>query len=290
MTRGLAALLLALAAALWAAPEARACVELADSSETSALIDFRPARIRAQEAELRLRFVNPTGEDCRVRIAREAPPPRLTSESGDTLDHRLRRAGGVPLAPRGRGGPVFVAPAGGSAEVVLIFAAPPGQNPRPGLYTAAETLDIIPVGSGGRPALSLDLALAVRVEAFAAVAVAGEAGGERGAARIDFGTMSGGEHRALQLAVAGNADYDLRFTSREGGRLVNETAAGEWIAYEMRFDGRVVDLVAGDAATVARAAGAPVQRHALDFRLPPVVEGVAGTYRDTVTVEVTPRR
>lgn len=104
---------------------------------------------------------------------------------------------------------------------------------------------------------------------------------------LDFGTLEAGESVRLPMNTFANVTYEVRVDSERGWRLRSDENVGDGVPYSVwlqntRLDGQ-------SAAPVAVEPGAngfrPLE---LGVRIEPFSSQPAGTYRDYITIEVTP--
>lgn len=108
--------------------------------------------------------------------------------------------------------------------------------------------------------------------------------------RLDLGTISpNGVTRSppFGIRVFSTSPYKLTVTSTNGGVLTNSAASAE-IDYRMDLDGQAVDLGTGEERFYSEPTGNLGKVMQVRVTVGPQPNKPAGTYRDLITVSVTP--
>ncbi|TRO94372.1 hypothetical protein FKB34_10745 [Glycocaulis profundi] len=279
--------LLALIAALAAQPQSGVC----DGYPVTATMDssgvYDPSSVSSEPVRLRL-VAGERGlpDEC-------AMAPVVITQSG---------AGAFPVALEGASGRLdaharysdTVTMPGNRLELTLdarrrlIAGEPvlvdmgdlrPGQYAAPGLYSAHVEI-----------AAGTDVsALPVHVQVMPALRFVGSA--ESGRADMNLGNpATGAQSASTQFMFLTNTAVEFSVRSDNSGALVHEQGRGTGeIAYDAWLNQRPVALASGDASvTMTFSPGSMVRSGELRLSVPQNASLLAGSYRDTITVTMTP--
>lgn len=164
-----------------------------------------------------------------------------------------------------------------SAEGRAVPAGTQSVSVRWLLYDASTLLS--------EPISTLDTRLLAEVPALLGVtlSVAGARQALAGASvMLDFGELTEGAQRALEIGIEGNAPARLSVFA-EFGALRHSARAGYRIPYAVRLDGHPFDP--GSASVAVDAGSARLQ---LSVEIGEVERRAAGTYEDVLTIVVAP--
>lgn len=153
-----------------------------------------------------------------------------------------------------------------------------GQAVAPGSYATRFYLRTL--GPNGdvvdmRPfTLALDVLPSVRVSAEARV--------------IDLGSIHAGEQQSLDINTFANVDYRITVQSERGWRLRQNGGAGTGIPYSLSVGNQALSPT-GDSASIDMSPSASGYRALqLGVHVNAFDDQPAGTYRDYITIQVTP--
>jgi spore coat protein U-like protein len=131
----------------------------------------------------------------------------------------------------------------------------------------------------------------VTVPPYVAVRVVAPGGTYEGGtenAQINFGTLTSGARREIELLVRANVNYSVALDSINAGTMAN-VAAVDTIPYRLEVDGVERGLSTG-SAVVANGTG-PTDLsgdpYRLAFEIGDTTGAASGTYQDVLTITVT---
>ena len=280
---------------------AAACAALAQSA--SLTVEREPGRAyepfsgRGADARLRVELTDAPEGARLVAVPSAGAPLALISPNGARLPYRFAaedlRAGGtedridVPLTPNPQG----------EAAVTLRLVVDAGPVVPPGQYEALLDLTVLDAEGRVRSEL-LAVATRIAVPARAQAVLAGTSGAfdpQSTVAFVDFGTLQTGDQRRLFVTLRANTEAAITVTSRHGGVMRLEDAApedtrpGTSITYAVDLDGEAARLTA--PLTIRRAPRPTLAGTAypMTITLGDASGLFAGTYRDEITIAVTPQ-
>lgn len=277
--------LVALAAGL--AQGALACTAQLQAANVHALPTWSSAALaqggRLQE-NVDLRIV--AGPDCQLLlgveiIGPEPDPGRVSVRTGPNGAEIGRAPGsGQPLLP------VLLDPAAMALLIPSIEWSAEGRAVAAGIQTAHLRWLLYDAATLlSEPIATLDTRLLAEVPAMLGVTLS-VAGARQALAAasvmLDFGELTEGAQRALEIEIEGNAPARIS-VSAEWGELRHATRSGYRIPYALRLDGRPLD-----AGSAPLAVGAGVARLQLSVEIGEVERRAAGTYEDVLTIVVAP--
>jgi spore coat protein U-like protein len=112
-------------------------------------------------------------------------------------------------------------------------------------------------------------------------------GGAAGARTMDFGDLSGGGNKTVNLTLLFNAGYRLSFLSVNGQRLKHESRDFH-IPYQLRVDNYSVDISSGALTQVATGSGITanggVRTIPVNVQIAPVTNALSGQYNDRIEI------
>jgi hypothetical protein len=112
-------------------------------------------------------------------------------------------------------------------------------------------------------------------------------GAAAGARTMDFGDLSGGGNKTVNLTLLFNAGYRLSFLSVNGQRLKHESR-DFYIPYQLRVDNYSVDISSGTITQVATGSGVTtnggVRTIPVNVQIAPVANALSGQYNDRIEI------
>ena len=229
------------------------------------------------------------GDPCEVVATIDAAGgARLDGPGGDKLAYDIRTDANLPSG----GGLTFrldLEP-GERRRVVYFIFLPPGQFVGSGAYDGRLAINLAEDLNGTLEAEDRrDVPVRATVGSGARISFVGAVGRRQ---TVDFGELTDGKSSApVFLDVRSTADYEIRLSSEEGGKLVQRADGKTWsVPYRTTLDGDIVDLE--KTASTGRRFSGPTDpaghRMPLGFRLGPVGNQRAGSYRDRITIDIFP--
>jgi spore coat protein U-like protein len=110
---------------------------------------------------------------------------------------------------------------------------------------------------------------------------------------LDFGALTTGKTRGLDLLVRGNAGFAITFSSENNGALKHlNPGVSEMISYRTKINGTEYGLSSSQSSPVTVISGngqtsAAGIQHSVLFEILSTLDRMAGTYRDNITVTAT---
>ena len=230
------------------------------------------------------------GEPCEVIATLEASNGlRLDGPGRDKLAYDIRADANLP---NGSGSLTFrldLEP-GERRRVAYFIFLPPSQFVGSGNYEGQLTINLAEDLDGTLEAEDRrDVAVRATAGSGARISFVGAIGRRQ---TVDFGELTDGKSSPpVFLDVRSTADYEIRLTSEEGGRLVQRADGKTWsVPYNTIIDGNAVDL--DKTKSIGRRFSGPTDpagyRMPLTFQLGSIGNQRAGSYRDRITIEVYP--
>ncbi len=229
------------------------------------------------------------GEPCEVVATLEATTgARLDGPGGDKLAYDIRTDANLPSGA----GVTFrldLEP-GERRRVAYFIFLPPGQFVGSGAYDGQLTINLAEDLNGTLEAEDRrDVPVRATAGSGARISFVGAIGRRQ---TVDFGELTDDKASPpVFLDVRSTADYEVRLTSEEGGKLVQRADGKTWsVPYRTTIDGDIVDLE--KAVAIGRRFSGPTDpggdRMPLVFRLGSIGNQRAGSYRDRITIEIFP--
>lgn len=244
-----------------------------------------------ESGSLPLRFgvtINADNKPCTVGLAISG---RSFQQGGNTVPFTLQSISGSPVFTDDVGDPSLVfLPSDGRVELQAVLNgpvfAPAGQ------YTAPLQFQLFSNGASVGSPYTYNLPLSVK--ARAQVNIAGSSGsfGNNGTVdKVDFGDLQTGENRTVYVQLLSNADVDVSFSSLNGLKLqhTDPTQRTTPISYTALFNGSSLPITSPGATYNVRRSG---DKSLLGSSLPltltvgTIKDNIAGTYQDTITIDV----
>ena len=230
------------------------------------------------------------GEPCEVVATVEAGAGgSLDGPGRDKLAYDIRTDANLPS---GSGTVTFrldLEP-GERRRVAYFIFLPPGQFVGSGAYDGQLTITLAEdLGGTLETEDRHDVPVRATAGSGARISFVGAVGRRQ---TVDFGELTDGKSSPpVFLDVRSTADYEIRLTSEEGGKLVQRADGKTWsVPYRTTIDGDIVDLE--KAASKGRRFSGPTDpagdRMPLGFRLGSIGNQRAGSYRDRITIEIFP--
>ena len=242
----------------------------------------------AERFELEVRRVDADTTPCDAVVTLRPEGRTRLTQAGRSLDYALR-----PAAPRAVLDDGAVTLRGEDLlpqdllrldyDVILL----PRQIVAAGRYRGALIAEVR--DDSGAPQELEDserIAVTARVRSNARIAFAGTSGRRQ---TVDFGELTEGKTPNItpQILVQSTSDFSLSVTSDNRGALAQST--GDWrIPYTASIAGQRLDLERGTQRVDFRGPTTDARRLPVEFRILRSERNRAGTYRDTVTIVVTP--
>lgn len=288
-------LIISIGAAGFILPSAACAQDVSLFVPTSAVVSYDPFSGLAglEEMALEMTFQGQTAKPARLVIT----PDQSSSFLFESLD--------VPLyfeiestfgdsGPNSFNAPINLEPTDTPQPLSLTFKIPSGQ------YADAGDMDIdlnmVVVDSVTNERLSDEklITLVARTPLRAQTNFAGTSSGfDNGStfALVDFGELKSGDSRNINFQIRGNSDVDISMSSENNGKLINlDSPASSPINYMINADGLPSDLSEPLVFTRRPAKSLAGTSYPLSITLDNMEQGVfAGSYRDIITVDVTPR-
>lgn len=230
------------------------------------------------------------GEPCEVIATLEAAGGvRLDGPGGDTLAYELRTDANLPNGGQSLTFRLDLEP-GERRRVAYFIFLPSGQFVGSGAYNGQLTIDLAEDLDGTPEAEDRrDVPVRATAGSGARISFVGAVGRRQ---TVDFGELTDGKSSPpVFLDVRSTADYEIRLTSEEGGRLVQRADGEIWsVPYSTTIDGSAVNLDKGNA--VGSRFSGPTDpaghRMPLKFQLGSIGDQRAGSYQDRITIEIFP--
>jgi spore coat protein U-like protein len=169
-----------------------------------------------------------------------------------------------------------------------------GQLRIPGTYTDTVTLTLYATDDTPSPSVEEAIVpIAIFVDPFVELSIVDPGGGFDADADnviLDFGSLTEGLRRSLDLLIRGNVDYVVTVDSMNGGVMGMIPATyDDAVPYTLEVDGTPRDLSQG--TTQVLTGNGPTSlggnRHTLEFEIGTVAGATSGTYEDNLTITVT---
>lgn len=175
---------------------------------------------------------------------------------------------------------------GSTYEAFVVV--PPGQVVRAGAYSDRLLIEL---WNGATRLDQRDIPLLVNVQPQARLSVEGSLTGgfnSAGGGAIDFGAMATGQTRSSYLFVNSNANCTVRMRSANGGELrrVGGNSQREIVPYTATVGGTPVSLKTQASLPSPLSNNSFMRSMELRLTLGEVSWQVAGSYRDTITVDL----
>lgn len=103
---------------------------------------------------------------------------------------------------------------------------------------------------------------------------------------IDFGTLEDGEQQTLFLQLRTNVTSTVLVRSEHGGRMVNSVNKAYAVPYTMQLGGVAVALDVGEQRAAGPSGSLTGQSMPMVVRVGEIGPVAAGTYSDTITIEI----
>ncbi len=283
------------------APLARASsgacsLKIVDIQEPSSL-DYSPYSATGISETLTVTISNDTNQICSGVLIAQTPAARMltAATSSDKIQYRLLTDGSNDLGSN-RSSPDALAisvPAMDSnykAELDLDIDA--GQDASSGTYEQNVEFQIF--DAGGSLVDQKNVPLYAMVEPQVGISIAGSAGasyaqGSQNAV-MNFGTLKTNDKKTVYLKVRSNDPYKMILTSENNGRLKNLDVAGQYIDYEARLSGQLLNFSSGqDEYSGRKKTNDKGASHPLDVRIGKTENKAAGSYKDIITIDVYPQ-
>ncbi len=234
--------------------------------------------------------LEPAGTTCDV-VVRIEPigPSRLSGPAGSALDYALRTEQNQPTTAESLDFRRGLDP-GEPSDVSFVVFIPALQTSGSGQHEARLRITAFEDVAGVlQQRDTKDAILRATVISAARMAFVGAVGRRQ---TVDFGELTDGKSAPpVFLDVRSTGDFEIRLTSEQRGSLTQTVAGTRWVVpYSATLGGGAVDLTAlsGDTRRFGGPTAATGDRIPLDLRIGTVGNVRAGTYRDVVTIEVTP--
>jgi hypothetical protein len=282
--RRAAALAFAIGAGLlgaWSAPAA-ACSGQIIASESPSL-DYNPFDAAGQSQKGRVTVKNIGAEPCALRLelvrldgggASGAPAIELRTETGALL------VASAPSLPASGQLTSPSLPPDATYDFAYLVKIPAGQMLAPGSYTQRIELRLQDAAGAELPQTGT-MTVICRVADHLGVNIAG--GGTL--MTIDFGALTQGAERSVQIQTRSNRKFTLKLTSEAAGALAMAPPYEKWrIPYRTEIDRHEVALpaeIGPFAATVL--SGNSVEAR---FTIGDIGGKRAGLYTDVITIEI----
>lgn len=230
------------------------------------------------------------GEPCEVIATVEANNgARLDGPGRDQLAYDLRTDANLPNGSASLTFRFDLEP-GERRRVAYFIFPPPGQFVASGSYAGQLTINLAEDLDGTLEAEDRrDVPVRATAGSGARISFVGAIGRRQ---TVDFGELKDGKSSPpVFLDVRSTADYEIRLTSEEGGRLVQRADGTTWsVTYSTSLDGSIVNLSGTNSA--GRRFSGPTDpaghRMPLTFQLGSVGDQRAGSYQDRITIEIFP--
>lgn len=170
----------------------------------------------------------------------------------------------------------------------FFIVVPPGQVVLAGPHSDRLVVEI---ANNGVRLDSRDIPVVADVQPQARISLEGSVAGgftPVGSGSIDFGVLETGKERSAYLFVNANANCALQIRSANGGRLirVGGDSEHEQVAYTASVGGVPIGLATPASLPSPVGASSFLRSMELRLRLGTVDWQVAGSYRDTITVDL----
>ena len=206
------------------------------------------------------------------------------------LSYQVRLANGRVLRLDGIVGELLSAllsPLLGSTYEVFVVV-PPGQVVRAGAYTDRLLIEL---WNGATRLDQRDVPLQVNVQAQARLSVEGSATGgftSSGSGAVDFGVMATGRVRSTYLFINSNANCAVQMRSANASELrrVGGNSQREIVPYTVTVGGTPVSLRTPASLPSPLSSTSFLRSLEMRLTLGQVDWQVAGSYRDTITVDL----
>lgn len=224
----------------------------------------------------------------------------LTGPGGTTLSYQLLDSVATGTVVKDLDGQadgsalIVVTTSGGSATEPFDFIVYQGQLVPPGSYADLVTLSAYRGNDGGGGLEdTATMPISVIVNAYVSLSVVGVGGAFDAAqdtAVVDFGPLTQGTLRELDLLVRANVDYAVGVESSNAGALALVAPSdGSTVPYAFLVDGITVPL--GTGQTQVASGSGPTSlagdRYRLGFEIGDPAGATSGAYEDNVTITVT---
>jgi hypothetical protein len=165
----------------------------------------------------------------------------------------------------------------------LWVLRPPNQWIAPGLYRGVMRVSVL--DAAGRLVLRRQIALSVQVNPTVALSWSrGQQGEGVRIERLDFGELTQGAVRTARLEVQANSVHTITVESAQRGRLVNSKFPESTLSYELRWNGRAMNLAL--QSLDVRVASPVKAFHDIEVHIGPVHRVLAGLYVDSLLVTI----
>jgi spore coat protein U-like protein len=169
-----------------------------------------------------------------------------------------------------------------------------GQLVPPGQYNDMVTVTVYTY-DGSAPGITdqKPMQVSVSVSPFVSLSVVNTGGSfDPGSDNLilDFGVLSAGVSRSLDVLVLANIDYTVTVDSANNGVMTLIPAGdGSYVPYTMAVDGTPQSLSSGTAQVLSGTGPTPLSgyRHTFDFEIGDPLDATSGTYEDNLTITVT---
>lgn len=245
----------------------------------------------AERFQVRLRNDGDTVCELRLAVGRDIaasdagfPDYRLVGPTGNVAINDVDTA-----RTSARSAVNIVIPTRGETAIPFDVRMALGWGFESGTYDQALEFFLLPRNGQGEIARQRTQ-LSLNIPAVARIRFAG-AGGGRGAASVEMGTLSPNATSTsppFAIRVLSTAGYQMALESENSGKL-RRIGGPEVIPYRMTVSGRAMNLArGGDRISVASHTGSTGNVHPVAVVIDPDPTMHAGNYSDRVTVTVTP--
>ena len=187
-------------------------------------------------------------------------------------------------------------PASGVQQLTsnFVVALPAGQLPNAGTYVDSVNVGLYsgsPTGTNtAQTTQTMSLSFTVpKIAELSLVPVGSPFAPGSTSSLMDFGMLTQGTSRGVDLLVRANSSYQVALQSQQGGVLAITTAGDtSTIPYTLQFNGSPLSLAAG-VPNMAISAGPPTTgaRYPITVVIGNVGNATEGTYQDNITITVT---
>lgn len=264
-------------------------VEPASWSQSGGYDAFDPVGY-ADQFGFEVLHLDKDGERCEVVVTVEVSEAgNLSGPGRETLAYEARTDANLPNGSGTISFRLELEP-GERRRVAYFVFLPPGQFVGGGAYNGQLTVDLAEDLNGTLEAEDRrDVPVRATAGSGARISFVGAVGRRQ---TVDFGELTDGKSSPpVFLDVRSTADYEIRLTSEEGGKLVQRADGKTWsVPYRATIDGDSLDLQ--QTTSIGRRFSGPTDpagyRMPLEFRLESIGNQRAGSYRDRITIEIFP--